>query len=104
MSASGWRCARSTARPLPSNRWQVDRIELDRDPLVDARRDLAVGLDDDHLAACQLGVEEGLAAKPLDHHHLADELARRRRPQVLGPDAERDRIARPLDGPAGPAR
>ena len=79
------------------------RIELDRNPLVDARRNLAVGLDDHHLAACQLGVEESLAAEPLDHRHLARELALAARPQVLGPDAERDRIARPQTTRAGPA-
>src|SRR3954447_10139798 len=52
-----------------------DRVEADRDAVVDAGRDLAVGLDDDHVAAGDLGVEEGLAAQALDHHDLAREVA-----------------------------
>ena len=69
------------------------RDRADRDPLVDACRDLAVGLDDEHVAVVELGVEEGLAAEALDHHHLARDLAGLGRPQMLRADAERDRVA-----------
>src|SRR3954454_12925484 len=75
-----------------------DRVKADRDAVVDARRDLAVGLDDDHVAAGDLGVEEGLAAQALDHHDLAREVAGVGGAQVLGADAECDGVAG-LDAP-----
>ena len=93
---AGGAAARSTARPAASNRWQVAGSSLTMILLVHAGRDLAVGLDRPASSpAVELGVEEGLAAEPLDHHHLAGDLAGLGRPQMLGPDAERDGVARP---------